>query len=191
LALGLLPLKRLHPREQGMGASPTPTCSRLRQDLRRFSGMRHTVRSAVAYLCFGDAVSGVTSLSAIFLTHVTTPLARSVFSQWSPGGSNGSFSSPPPTPGCAPSSMRRRGATTCTCATPSKGQPAQRARPLALVLRGIDGDRLGPVRDPGPALPIHVTEPHAAGRRLILLGPDRIAPVNSAAVASVGPGGID
>jgi len=31
--------------------------------------MRHTVRYVVAFLCYSDAVSGVTSLTAIFLTH--------------------------------------------------------------------------------------------------------------------------
>jgi UMF1 family MFS transporter len=69
LGFGLLSLRKLHPRKRGLAAAPTQTWRRLRHDLRLLSGMPNTARYILAYLCFGDAVSGVVSLSAIFLTH--------------------------------------------------------------------------------------------------------------------------
>lgn len=69
LSFGLLSLRRLRPRERGRAVAPTGTWRRLRHDLGLLSGMPNTARYVFAYLCFGDAVSAVIALSAIFLTH--------------------------------------------------------------------------------------------------------------------------
>ncbi len=69
LSFGMLSLRRLRPHRRGLAAAPTQTWRRLRHDLRLLSDMPNTARYVLAYLCFGDAVSAVISLSAIFLTH--------------------------------------------------------------------------------------------------------------------------
>jgi MFS transporter, UMF1 family len=69
LSFGLPSLRHLKPQRRGLAAAPTRTWRRLRHDLRLLSGMPNTGRYMLAYLCFGDAVSAVISLSAIFLTH--------------------------------------------------------------------------------------------------------------------------
>ena len=69
LSFGLLALQHLQPRGRGLAAAPKRTWRRLLHDLRLLSSMPNTARYALAYLCFGDAVSAVISLSAIFLTH--------------------------------------------------------------------------------------------------------------------------
>ena len=60
---------RLQPHQRRRAAAPAQTWRRLRHDLRLLSGMPNTARYVLAYLFFGDAVSAVISLSAIFLTH--------------------------------------------------------------------------------------------------------------------------
>ncbi len=69
LSFGLLSLRRLQPHQRRRAAAPAQTWRRLRHDLRLLSGMPNTARYVLAYLFFGDAVSAVISLSAIFLTH--------------------------------------------------------------------------------------------------------------------------
>jgi len=69
LCFGLPSLRHLQPRARGLAAAPRRTWRRLRYDLGLLAGMPNTARYALAYLCFGDAVSAVISLSAIFLTH--------------------------------------------------------------------------------------------------------------------------
>jgi UMF1 family MFS transporter len=69
LSFGLIALRSLQPRGRGSSAAPKQTWGRLRHDLRLLSGMPNTTRYALAYLFFGDAVSAVIALAAIFLTH--------------------------------------------------------------------------------------------------------------------------